>query len=110
MSELNNNIHIQDFPDNEGNNSTDFYDNFRAKLNAVEKFPSMYTFKFIVKADSTAQDDVKQLFTHESAKFSEKASSGGKYTSITVETFVNNAEDVIDYYKQVSKIESVMML
>ncbi|TYR38129.1 DUF493 domain-containing protein [Sphingobacterium phlebotomi] len=110
MSEFNNDIHIQDLPDGEGKNTTDFYDNFRVKLNSVEQFPSIYTFKFIVKADSNAQEDVKQLFTHDSTKFSEKESSGGKYKSITVETFVNNAEDVIDYYKKVSKIESVMML
>ncbi len=110
MSEFNNDIHIQDLSDGEGKNTTDFYDNFRVKLNSVEQFPSIYTFKFIVKADSNAQEDVKQLFTHDSTKFSEKESSGGKYKSITVETFVNNAEDVIDYYKKVSRIESVMML
>jgi len=110
MSEFNNDIRIQDLSDAAGNNSTDFYDNFRAKLNSVEQFPSIYTFKFIVKAESNAQEEVKQIFTHDSTKFSEKKSSGGKYTSITVETFVNDAENVIDYYKKVSKIESVIML
>lgn len=110
MADFNNDIHIQDLPDDEGKNATDFYDNFREKLNAVEQFPSVYTFKFIVKGKSHAQEAVKQVFTHNSTKFSEKASSGGKYTSITIETFVNNAEEVIDYYKKVSKIESVIML
>ena len=110
MSEFNNDIHIQDLPDDGGNASTDFYDNFREKLNSVEQFPSLYTFKFIVKAKSGAQNEVEQIFTHDSTKFSEKSSSGGKYTSITVETFVSNAEDVINYYKKVSKIESVIML
>ncbi|PRD49406.1 DUF493 domain-containing protein [Sphingobacterium haloxyli] len=110
MSEFNNDIHIQDLPDDEGNNAADFYDNFRAKLNSVEQFPSIYTFKFIIKAKNNAEKEVKQLFTHDSTKFSEKDSSGGKYKSITVETFVNNADDVIDYYKKVSKIESVIML
>ena len=104
MSEFNNDIRIQDLPDDGSNNATDFYDNFR------EKFPLMYTFKFIVKADTNAQEEVKELFTHGSTKFSDKTSSGGKYTSITVETFVNNAEEVIDYYKKVSKIKSVIML
>lgn len=110
MSEFNNDIRIQDLPDDGSNNATDFYDNFRKKLNSVEKFPLMYTFKFIVKADTNAQEEVKELFTHGSTKFSDKTSSGGKYTSITVETFVNNAEEVIDYYKKVSKIKSVIML
>lgn len=110
MSEFNNDIHIQDLPDDNSNSTADFYDNFRVKLNSVEQFPTIYTFKFIVKAGTTAQDEVQAVFTHESTKFSEKASSGGKYTSITVQTFVNTAEDVIDYYKKVSQIESVMML
>lgn len=110
MSEFNNDIRIQDLPDDGSNNATDFYDNFREKLNSVEKFPLMYTFKFIVKADTNVQEEVKELFTHGSTKFSDKTSSGGKYTSITVETFVNNAEEVIDYYKKVSKIKSVIML
>ncbi|SFS95048.1 DUF493 family protein [Sphingobacterium wenxiniae] len=105
-----NNINIQDIPNNEGNTPTDFYDNFRVKLNEIEQFPSLYTFKFIVKADSDKLELVKNVFEHASSKFSEKESSGGKYKSITVETFVNNAEDVIDYYKKVSKIESVIML
>lgn len=110
MNKFNNDIRIQNLPDDEGKSTTDFYDNFRDKLNAVEQFPLMYTFKFIVKADTDAQSEVQALFTHTSTKFSEKASSGGKYKSITVETFVNNAEEVIDHYKKVSNIESVMML
>ncbi len=105
-----NNINIQDLPNNEANNANDFYDNFRVKLNTVEQFPSLYTFKFIVKADQEKLDEVKAIFTHPSTKFAEKESSGGKYKSITVETFVSHAEDVIDYYKKVSKIESVIML
>ena len=110
MSEFNNDIRLQDLPDDGNNNPTDFYANFREKLNAVEQFPSIYTFKFIVKGGSEAQEQVKAVFTHESSKFSEKASSGEKYKSITVSTFVNDAEDVINYYKKVSEIESVIML
>lgn len=108
MSELNNNINIQDIED--GNNQQDFYTNFKEKLIAVEQFPSLYKFKFIVKADLEKIEQVKKVFTHASTKYAEKESSGGKYKSITVETFVNNADEVIDYYKEVSKIESVIML
>ncbi|QBQ42463.1 DUF493 domain-containing protein [Sphingobacterium psychroaquaticum] len=104
-----NNINIQDLGDDQ-NTPQDFYDTFREKLNAVEQFPSLYTFKFILKADLEKIEQVKAIFEHPSSKFSEKESAGGKYKSITVETFVNNAEDVINYYKEVSKIESVMML
>ena len=110
MSDFNNDIRIQDLADDANNNPNDAYASLREKLNAVEQFPSIYTFKFIVKGGSEAQNAVKAIFTHESSQFSEKASSGAKYTSITVKTFVNDAEDVINYYKKVSQIESVMML
>lgn len=109
MSDFNN-INIQDLSDNEGNNKEDFYETFREKLNTVEQFPTIYRFKFIIKADPLKVDEVKSIFTHPSSTFAEKASSTGKYNSITVETFVNNAEDVINFYKKVSKIDSVIML
>ncbi|MCT1526628.1 DUF493 domain-containing protein [Sphingobacterium hotanense] len=107
MSDFNN-INIKDIQD--GNNGQDFYKNFREKLVEVEQFPSIYTFKFIAKTDSDQGEQVKALFTHSSAKFSEKSSSGGKYTSITIENFVNSADEVIEYYKKVAEIPGVMML
>lgn len=103
----NNNINIQDIPD--GDNK-DFYKSFREKLHDVEQFPSMYTFKFIVKSNLNKESEIEKVFEHPSSKFSYKDSSGGKYKSITVETFVNNPDEVIHYYKAVSKIESVIML
>ena len=75
----------------------------------MEKFPTIYTFKFIVKSDSEQSEQVKALFTHPSAKFSEKKSSGGKYTSISVENYVNNADEVIDYYKKVGELGVIML-
>src|SRR5690606_28003944 len=69
MSEFNNDIRIQDLPDDGSNNATDFYDNFREKLNSVEKFPLMYTFKFIVKADTNVQEEVKS-YLHMAAQSS----------------------------------------
>ena len=104
------NITIQDWPEENKNENTDFYDTFRKKLNSVEKFPDLYTFKFIVKTDFDKLQLIKEVFKHTSSKFTEKDSSGEKYKSITVVTYVNNAEEVINYYKEVSKIESVIML
>lgn len=103
----NNNINLQDVPD--GDNK-DFYKNFKEKLHDVEQFPAMYTFKFIVKSNLNQESAIEKIFEHPSSKFSYKDSSAGKYKSITVETFVNNADEVITYYKEVSKIESVIML
>lgn len=106
MSELNK-INIQDINDNNG---ADFYNNFRQKLIDIEQFPSIYTFKFIVPASENKQADVEKIFEHPSTKISIKDSKTGKYNSITIETYVKNADDVIDYYKKVSSIDKVIML
>ncbi len=108
MTDLKKNINIQDIQDN--NSNQDFYKNFKEKLIDVEKFPTVYTFKFIIKSDSDKDKQVKAIFEHPSAKFSEKSSSAGKYTSISVECFVNTVDEVIDYYKKVGEIPDVMML
>ncbi|MGN0002572.1 MAG: DUF493 domain-containing protein [Sphingobacterium composti] len=106
MSDFNN-INIQDISDNNG---ADFYNNFRQKLIDIEQFPSIYTFKFILPADQDKKADVEKIFEHPSTKISSKESSTGKYNSLTVETYVNSADDVIDYYKKVSTIEKVIMM
>ncbi|MBD1428600.1 MULTISPECIES: DUF493 domain-containing protein [Sphingobacterium] len=106
MSDFNN-ISINDINDNNG---ADFYNNFRQKLMDIEQFPSIYTFKFIIPADVDKREQVEKIFEHPSTKISSKDSKTGKYNSLTVETFVQSADEVIDYYKKVSTIEKVIML
>lgn len=101
------NINVQDMEDG---NDKDFYQNFKEKLLDVEQFPSVYKFKFIVKSALDKEPEIRDIFKHTSSKFTFKESSGGKYKSITVETYVNSADEVINYYKSVSQIESVMMM
>lgn len=101
-------INVQDIQQN--TNDTDFYATFKEKLNEVEQFPSLYTFKFIVPASTNNTNEIEKIFEHPSTKIQVKDSKTGKYNSLTIETFVNTAEDVIDYYKKVSTIDKVIML
>lgn len=88
----------------------DPYENFRSLLQQSIVFPSEYTFKFIIKADADKIADLKATFAHTPARITETNSSGGKYKSFTVQVPVQNEEEVIAYYKEVSKINSVIML
>ena len=91
--------------------SADPYENFRSLLQQSVVFPTEYTFKFIIKADE--EDKIaalKSMFAEANARMTETSSSGGKYKSFTVLVFVQNEEEVISYYKEVSKINSVIML
>lgn len=100
------NINLQDLTDKNENS----YDVFKQKLMDVEKFPTIFVFKFIVPAAENAKEKIEKIFEHPSTKISVKHSGGGKYESFTVETFVNTADDVVNYYKEVGKINKVMML
>jgi len=102
-----NNINIKDVNDNSDN---DFYTNFKERLADTEQFPTLYTFKFIVPASEENKKEIEAIFEHPSTKVQIKDSKTGKYNSLTIETFVNSPDDVINYYKKVSTIEKVIML
>ena len=92
------------------NQSGDPYENFRSLLQQSIVFPTEYTFKFIIKAEEAKITELKAMFADVAAKITETNSSGGKYKSFTVLVPVQNEEEVITYYKQVSTIDSVIML
>jgi len=100
-------INVQDI---QNDNSKDFYSAFREKLKSVEQFPTLYTFKFILPASEVSKDEIEKIFQHPSTKIQSKDSKTGKYNALTVETCVNDADDVIAYYKRVSTIEKIILL
>ncbi|EEI91445.1 DUF493 domain-containing protein [Sphingobacterium spiritivorum] len=108
MSNLKN-INIQDIGDG-NDNQKDFYTTFKERLQDVETFPSVYTFKFILPKDEEQLNQIKSIFSGKDAQFSLKESKTGKYNSITVNVTVNDADEVVHYYQEVAKIKGVIML
>ena len=100
------NINLQELSGNSGSG----YAAFREKLMAVEQFPTIFVFKFILPVTANGRAHIETIFAHPSTRIQERHSGGGKYASFTVETFVAHADQVIDYYKEVGKLERVMML
>ncbi|WP_029902514.1 DUF493 family protein [Prevotella sp. 10(H)] len=88
----------------------DFYLNFKEKLQEIHTFPSDYIFKFILSSEEKNIAKLYSIFDNANASFSLKDSRNGKYTSVTIKTPVNDADDVVIYYRQVSSINGVMML
>ncbi|MBV7532522.1 DUF493 domain-containing protein [Chitinophaga sp. sic0106] len=95
---------------NNANTGADPYENFRTLLQKNVSFPCNYTFKFIVKVDDQKHDQVLAVFAGTDAQITENNSSQGKYRSFSVVVPVKDEEEVITFYKEVSKIESVIML
>ncbi|RRN77534.1 DUF493 domain-containing protein [Pseudoxanthomonas sp. SGD-10] len=86
----------------------DFYTNFKERLEQVEKFPAEYNFKFIVANQPAKIEELKEIFTNLPVRLS--ASKNGKYVSLTISKYVQNADEVITYYKKAAQVEGVMML
>ncbi|MDH5365984.1 MAG: DUF493 domain-containing protein [Cyclobacteriaceae bacterium] len=79
---------------------------FKEKLDSQHQWPDHYIFKFIVPSDKVAE--VAKLF--EGEELIEKASSKGKYKSITVKAFLQSSDEVIDIYIAAKKIEGIISL
>lgn len=94
----------------ENKNQDEFYKKFKERLEDTTEFPSNYTYKFIVPTDNKRIAEVQRIFDGARPQFSMKESKTGKYTSVTVVTYVLDADQVIHYYKSASSIEDVIML
>jgi uncharacterized protein len=79
---------------------------FRNKLDQHYAWPSLYMFKFIVPAGQ--EDAVKKLFPKHVA--SEKRSTKGRYTSVTVQMMMPSSEAVVSVYVQASAIDGLIAL
>lgn len=82
------------------------FDKLKLLLDDQYTWPGSYLFKFIVKPQFL--DELKNLFP--SSTFTEKSSSKGKYTSLTINKSCENSHEVISIYKQALSIESVITL
>ena len=84
----------------------DPYNSFREKLEKAYQWPALYTFKFIAPAHKI--EEVKALFPRH--EINEKASSKGKYHSLTINIMARSSEEIITYYIEVHKIGEILSL
>ena len=103
---LNHNLDFNDIP--EGNNNTDVYANFKEKLESVQTFPGLYAFKFILTGGKEKLTELREVLPEE--EFIETPSKTGKYISVTVKKWMQDADAVVYIYKKVGEIKGIMML
>ena len=97
--------------DNQENiNPDDFYASLKEKLEATHDFPQDYLFKFIITNEESKHTEIFRVFDDIKYTLSTKDSKNGKYTSLNMNAFVMDADQVINIYKEVGKIQGVMML
>lgn len=93
------------------NKTEEFYRKLKGYLEENHNFPENYLYKFILQNnDKDRLGELYQVFDGLEYSISTKESSNGKYISISISCFVLDADQVIRLYKEVAKIEGIIML
>lgn len=91
--------------------SQEFYDRLREELNSTtEKWPTEYLYKFIVPTAPEKIKAVESAFDGMGAVIETTQSKTGKYTSLSVNVVMADAQSIIEQYLKVSTIEGIVSL
>ncbi len=75
-------------------------------LNETHEFPTTYLFKFIIKSEQITLLDV-----HLPGEFiSQNLSKTAKYVSCTMRKKVDSADEILEVYEKIQRIEGVISL
>jgi len=88
----------------------EFYIRLREELNNTSAWPGEYLYKFIVPTDDKKIEEVKNAFDNMGAVIKTHQSKTGKYTSLSVNVNMQNPDDVVQKYIEVSNIEGIISL
>ncbi|NVK26486.1 MAG: DUF493 family protein [Flavobacteriia bacterium] len=86
------------------------YEKLRQQLSDLEKWPSVYMFKFIVPADNKKVAQVEALFNTKESQVSMRTSKNGNFVAITAKEMMMSPESVITRYREAEGIEGLMSL
>jgi hypothetical protein len=82
----------------------------KEKLETNHDFPEDYLFKFIIPNDQAKLTEIYKIFDGIKHTLTNNDSKTGKYTSLSINAFVLDANQVVNIYQEVTKIEGVMSL
>lgn len=95
---------------NSAGQAEEFYSSLTEKLKEAHDFPEDYLYKFIIPNDQAKLTEIYRAFDGTKYTVSSRESKNGNYISCSVSAFVIDADQVIEIYKEVGKIEGVIML
>lgn len=89
----------------------EFYARLREELNnTTEKWPAEYLYKFIVPTDPAKIIAVENAFDGMGAVIETTQSKTGKYTSVSINVIMADADAIIEKYLAVSTIDGIVSL
>ncbi|KAB1154329.1 DUF493 family protein [Flavobacterium luteum] len=88
----------------------EFYERLKVELDMSNTWPAEYLFKFIVPSVDDNVIRVEEAFNCMGAIIKTTKSKTGKFTSVSIDVTVNNSQEVIDKYQEVSTIKGIVSL
>lgn len=82
----------------------------KEQLEAGNKWPAVYMFKFIVPSDNEKIAQVESLFNTDTAEVTMRTSKKGNFVSVTAKELMVNPDKVIERYKEAGGIEGLISL
>ena len=95
---------------NQHANPEEFYVSLKEKLEGHHDFPEDYLFKFIIPTDDAKLTEIYKVFDGIKFTLGNRESKNGKYTACNINAFVLDADQVVNIYKEVAKVEGVILL
>jgi len=91
--------------------SEEFYVRLKQELeNTTEQWPLEYLYKFIFPATDENVKIIEKVFDGLGAVITTNQSKTGKYTSVSINVEMPNADLIIEKYQAVSSIEGIVSL
>lgn len=87
-----------------------FYERFHQQLLESNTWPGIYVFKFIIPSSDSDKATLLELFENDKVEVNVRASSKGKYTSISIAGKFVSPDIIIQKHKQASKIPNIIQL
>ena len=91
-------------------NTEEFYERLKAELDISNTWPALYLYKFIVPTENNNVKRVEEAFDCMGAVIKTTKSKTGKFTSISVDVTMKDAQEIVDKYIEVSTIKGIISL
>jgi hypothetical protein len=91
-------------------NTEEFYERLKVELDMSNTWPALYLFKFIVPSVNDNVERVELAFDCMGAVIKTTKSRTGKFTSISVDVQMKDAQEIVDKYLEVSIIKGIVSL
>ena len=88
----------------------EFYERLKVELDNSNTWPAEYLFKFIVPTVDDNVARVKNAFNCLGAVIKTTKSKTGKFTSISVDVTMKDADEIIGKYQEVGTIKGIVSL